>query len=485
MRGASPGDGTLRLMIWRITVLVAAALVAASGIAEAAGPTCGFDCSDGVYTACNDSFPTNMAGATANCSASLGSCTGEAFCASFGDNFQASAFPLTIDRIYLVAASNNAMDAAMQFDLEIYQELGNPQPGPQIGNTLNLAIAGSQTAATVVDFTNLGLQAPQIPVPGRFRICFRKQFDAGHNICLDDFNAPSAYGRNWAEVRIAADPNNPCGPAIVPNTWYSADGTGSFGFPGIMGDFIVRPDITAADPAGLPGGGACPGEDAGVPDDAGIGPVDGGPEPDGGPDAGMDAAMDGGPPDAGVPEAGPMDAMVAPDAADPNDAGDPDDAGLDPKDAGDEQADAGTLPGVDAGVLPAPEITAISPDEGRTDSPTKITVTGRGFVSGVELKIGAIAAQDVTLGGATTLGATVPQGIAAGVYDVVVTNPDGQAAILSDGFTIVGSSGGSPDEGCGCTGTGPEPASAPGSFLLLLGLVSWRIGARRRPRARD
>jgi hypothetical protein len=413
-----------------------------TAIAEARGPTCGWDCSALEFTACNDSFPTGMP-STANCSASLGSCTSEAFCASFGDNFGAAAFPLTIQRIYLVAASDQVMEAGMQFDLEMYQETGQPTPGPRIGQTINLSIAGSQTAATVVDFTALGLVPPTIPNPGRFRICFRKQFDRMHNICLDDANPPSAYGRNWAHVRIAADPNDPCGSAITSNEWYSADGTGSAfpGFPGINGDFIVRPDITAADPTALPGGGGtCPGQDGGVVD---FGPADTGPPPDAG-------ELE----DAQVFDAEPEDTGVA-------------------KDAGEDA-------GVDAGLL-APEITAISPDRGKSDSQTSVLITGKNFVDGLTVKVGAIGLNDPSVGGSTTITAVVPQGIAAGVYDVIVTNPDDQADILEDGFTIEGPpvGGAPPDEGCGCTSLSESREHA--FFgLLLLGLLGILLRVKRR-----
>jgi hypothetical protein len=427
-------------------------VLAASTPARAEGPECGFDCGDGVFTACNDDFPIAMVGgALVNCSASLGSCTGEAFCASFGDNFQASAYPLEILRIYIVAASNSLMDAAMQMDLELYQELGTPAPGPQIGSTINLAIAGSQTAATVVDFAGLGVPNPQIPTPGRFRICFRKQWDAQHNICLDDANPPSAYGRNWAHVRVAADPMNPCGSAIIGTMWYSADGTGSIlpGFPGIMGDFIIRPDLSPADPAGIPGGGMCPDVDAGVEMDAGIAPADTGARDSGAP---IDAAED-----AGAADADPID-TGAPDTGDPIDAGD-------------LEKDAGLL---------APEVTAISPDRGKSDSSTDVTIIGRNFASPATVRIGAIFAAGVTVAGTSTILARVPQGIAVGIYDVIVTNPDGQAAILTDGFQVTGdpvSTGGSPpDDGCGCGASSHRGSTA----LIGLLLAACGMSLRRR-----
>lgn len=177
---------------------------------------------------------------------------------------------------------------------------------------------------------------------------------------------------------------------------------------------------------------------------------------------------------------------VTPDAQNPMpDAGIPLDMGAPPADMGEQQdagivdtiADMGAAPpppdmgSADAGPTGPPMITAISPDTGKSDAATMITVTGSGFVSGLSLKIGAITAGNVEVPGGSTVRALVPQGIAAGTYDVVVENPDGQAAILPDGFTVEGDGPGLPKEsGCICA----RGASAPGVWWLLIGLLFFR-----------
>lgn len=189
-------------------------------------------------------------------------------------------------------------------------------------------------------------------------------------------------------------------------------------------------------------------------------------------------------PDAGVPDSGPMTAdagdddagmppedAAAPDATPPADTGVVADSGV-AEDSG-VIADSGV--GDDAGqvALPAPTITDISPDSTAQGSAAAVTVVGTGFVDGLSLKIGAISAEVKSLGGSTTINADVPAGIAGGTYDVVVSNPDGQSAILSNGFKVI-SSGGGPalgSDGCRCVAGRAAPHGAWAlAGLLLLGL---------------
>jgi len=169
-------------------------------------------------------------------------------------------------------------------------------------------------------------------------------------------------------------------------------------------------------------------------------------------------------PDAGVAEdSGPsvVDTGVLPDAAAPSDSGV-------------EAPDAGEPANTDSGVAPAgpPTITDISPDSTDEGTAANVMVVGTGFQEGLTLKIGAISAEVRLLSGSTTIVADVPMGIAAGVYDVIVTNPDGQSAILSDGFTVRGDDPGTPVAKEGCTSAG---AGTGGLWLLLgLGLIRRR-----------
>lgn len=206
---------------------------------------------------------------------------------------------------------------------------------------------------------------------------------------------------------------------------------------GINGDWMLRLDITR-------NGVVSP--DAGQPADSGPGPVDAGS------------------PDADAPDAGAEDAAVEPPDAGAEDAAvEPEDAGQVAQDAGQVAEDAGST------TLDPPTISAISPDSVAQGSAAQVTVVGTGFQSGLTLKIGAIGAEVSSVGGSTTISADVPAGIAAGTYDVLVSNPDGQSAILSDGFRVQGATTGPAlgAEGCRCVGS---PAAS-GGLLLWGGLL--------------
>ena len=88
-----------------------------------------------------------------------------------------------------------------------------------------------------------------------------------------------------------------------------------------------------------------------------------------------------------------------------------------------------------------PEITGVTPSSGAADKqPLTIDVYGKNFQDGLKAKLGTeaivIKAGSVTPGG---FSATVV-GIAAGQYDLVVTNPDGQVAFKAAAFTLTGGS---------------------------------------------
>ena len=91
---------------------------------------------------------------------------------------------------------------------------------------------------------------------------------------------------------------------------------------------------------------------------------------------------------------------------------------------------------VNAVVAQAPSVTAINPTSGSTAGGTSVTLTGANFVSGATVKFGGVAATNVNVSSSTTITATTPAH-AAGVVDVVVTNPDAQLGTLTAGFTYV------------------------------------------------
>ncbi len=85
-------------------------------------------------------------------------------------------------------------------------------------------------------------------------------------------------------------------------------------------------------------------------------------------------------------------------------------------------------------VSPRPTVTAINPNSGTTAGGTPVTITGTNFQAGAAVSIGGVAATGVTVVNSTTITATTGAH-AAGVVDVVVTNPDAQSGTLPAGFT--------------------------------------------------
>lgn len=86
-----------------------------------------------------------------------------------------------------------------------------------------------------------------------------------------------------------------------------------------------------------------------------------------------------------------------------------------------------------------PSITSITPNTGSTAGGTAITISGSNFKSGATVTIGGAAASNVVFVNASTLTAVTPLGPtneqATQPKDVTVTNPDGQSATRSGGFT--------------------------------------------------
>lgn len=79
-------------------------------------------------------------------------------------------------------------------------------------------------------------------------------------------------------------------------------------------------------------------------------------------------------------------------------------------------------------------MTAIAPSIGSTVRNSVVRILGTGFKAGATVTLDA-AATDVTVISGTNITARV-SGHAAGVVDVVVTNPGGETATLAAGFTF-------------------------------------------------
>ncbi len=144
-------------------------------------------------------------------------------------------------------------------------------------------------------------------------------------------------------------------------------------------------------------------------------------------------------------------------------------------------------------------VTSISPSSVKQGTGGSVILLGEGFEQGAEVRLNA-----QQLGVLNTrsgqIEAALPSDLDVGVYDVIVSNPDGDSALLSMGFevtedameqpaqdmsvaamdmemnTIPEGGEGVPDEGCGCQ-SASQPAQRHGSLALLaLGLIGivWR-----------
>src|SRR5580658_1755372 len=115
---------------------------------------------------------------------------------------------------------------------------------------------------------------------------------------------------------------------------------------------------------------------------------------------------------------------------------------------------------------PAPTVTSVSPNSGATGGGTAVTITGTNFASGATVTFGSATATSVVVSNSTSITATTPAGT-AGAVNVTVTNPGGQSAILTNGFTYVtgvtvssvSPSNGAPAGGTAVTITGTDFAS--------------------------
>lgn len=92
-----------------------------------------------------------------------------------------------------------------------------------------------------------------------------------------------------------------------------------------------------------------------------------------------------------------------------------------------------SLPPVAPNPPGAPSVTAISPSTGSTARPTPVTITGTGFLAGATVTVDA-AAMNVTVVNSMMITAMIPAH-AAGLADVVVTNPGGSGGSLPAAFT--------------------------------------------------
>ena len=98
--------------------------------------------------------------------------------------------------------------------------------------------------------------------------------------------------------------------------------------------------------------------------------------------------------------------------------------------------------GVAAAAAPAPAASAITPNVGTTDTMV-LTLSGSGFLPGANVKLTKSGQPDVSATGQEITGDSAKvrvnvNGMAPGLWSVVLTNSDGQSATLTDAFTIIG-----------------------------------------------
>jgi len=95
--------------------------------------------------------------------------------------------------------------------------------------------------------------------------------------------------------------------------------------------------------------------------------------------------------------------------------------------------------GISTPALAAPlslTVTAVDPAVAPNDLDTLIMITGTGFTAVPTVTLGSTLLDDVGWVSSTTLTATVPWGLGAGVYTLTVTNPDGSMGSLTNAFTV-------------------------------------------------
>ncbi|MBI4854193.1 MAG: IPT/TIG domain-containing protein [Acidobacteria bacterium] len=90
----------------------------------------------------------------------------------------------------------------------------------------------------------------------------------------------------------------------------------------------------------------------------------------------------------------------------------------------------------EASQLPAPTLNSINPNTGPTSGDTTVTLSGTGFMQGATVSIGSRQATMVSVTSTQITAVTQPSD--PGNVNVTVTNPDGQASVITNAFTYVG-----------------------------------------------
>ncbi|MBJ6765820.1 IPT/TIG domain-containing protein [Myxococcaceae bacterium JPH2] len=117
----------------------------------------------------------------------------------------------------------------------------------------------------------------------------------------------------------------------------------------------------------------------------------------------------------------------------------------------------GGLVACGAAVDSEPRLLSLSPTRGEASAPLRVTITGEGLRPSVwtdfshdgrdtvdttfQARLGPEALDEVQLIGPDQLEATVPAGLASGLYDLTVVDPSGREATLARAFEVLATSG--------------------------------------------
>ncbi|HLU65793.1 MAG TPA: VCBS repeat-containing protein [Kofleriaceae bacterium] len=129
----------------------------------------------------------------------------------------------------------------------------------------------------------------------------------------------------------------------------------------------------------------------------------------------------------------------------------------------------------------APSVDAVTPAELAGGEAVELTITGGDFRAPVRVYAGDTLLEGAAVDGDGTIRVTAPAELTDGTYDLIVVNPDVQAAVLA-GALVVGDGGEGPvdpvvDEGGGC---GCRAGGSPGSPLVLVAAALLLVRRRRR-----
>ncbi|MEW5976690.1 MAG: choice-of-anchor V domain-containing protein [Acidobacteriota bacterium] len=79
-------------------------------------------------------------------------------------------------------------------------------------------------------------------------------------------------------------------------------------------------------------------------------------------------------------------------------------------------------------------ISGVTPSSGPVTGGTPVIISGSGFEPGASVSVGGVAATEVIVVSGSQINAVVPQAMAAGTADIVVTNPASPSVTLAGGF---------------------------------------------------